>query len=96
LRDSKQNPGLNHPEPNTFNGLNDLVTMTECCVMTLYKNTVSDPYVTAIRKPGVNHLDLGPLHEQLIPHIEKLVVNPDLLLDLTESCEDATLDRLPF
>jgi hypothetical protein len=50
----------------------------------------------AIQIPGVNHLDLGPLHEQLIPHIEKLVINPDLLLDPTESCEDATLDGLPF
>ncbi|KAF8173537.1 hypothetical protein K438DRAFT_1610596 [Mycena galopus ATCC 62051] len=96
IRDSKQTPGLNHSEQNTFNGLNDPATMTECCAMALYKNTVSDPYVAAIRKPGVNHLDLGPLHEQIVSHIEKLVDNPDLLLDPTASCEDATLDGSPF
>ncbi|KAF8183081.1 hypothetical protein K438DRAFT_1767136 [Mycena galopus ATCC 62051] len=57
---------------------------------------VSDPYVAAIRKPGVNHLDLGPLHKQIISHIEKLVNNPDLWLDPTASCEDVTLDGPPF
>ncbi|KAF8134119.1 hypothetical protein K438DRAFT_1787305 [Mycena galopus ATCC 62051] len=94
--DSKQTPGLNHSEQNAFNGLNDPAMMTECCVMTLYKNALSDPYVAAIRKPGVNHLDLRPLHEQVISHIEKLIETPDLVLDPTTPCEDATLDGAPF
>ncbi|KAJ6453797.1 hypothetical protein C8R45DRAFT_1192645 [Mycena sanguinolenta] len=96
IRDSKQTPGLNHSEQNAWNGLNDIPTMTECCVMTLYKNAVSDPYVAATRKPGVNHVDLGPLHTQVRVHIQKLYDNPDLLLDPTSSCEDATLDGKPF
>ncbi|KAJ7347877.1 hypothetical protein DFH08DRAFT_698722 [Mycena albidolilacea] len=96
IRDSKQTPGLNHSEQNAYNGLNDLATMTECCVMTLYKYAVSDPYVAAIRAPGVNHLDLGPLHERVVAHIEKLIAEPDLLLNPTASCEDATLDGRPF
>ncbi|KAJ7174753.1 hypothetical protein C8R46DRAFT_892050 [Mycena filopes] len=96
IRDSKQVPGLNHSEQNAFNGLNDLATMTECCAMTLYKNAVSDPYVAATHKPGTNHIDLGPLHTQVIAHIEALIANPDLLLDPTTSCEEATLDGRPF
>jgi hypothetical protein len=96
IRDSKQTPGLNHLEQNAYNGLNDLSIMTECCVMTLYKYAVSDPYVAAIRAPGVNHLDLGPLHERVVAHIEKLIAEPDLLLNPTASCEDATLDGRPF
>ncbi|KAF7335846.1 hypothetical protein MSAN_02331100 [Mycena sanguinolenta] len=96
IRDSKQTPGLNHSEQNAWNGLNDIPTMTECCVMTLYKNAVSNQYVAATRKPGVNHVDLGPLLTHVRAHIQKLHDNPDLLLDPTSSCEDATLDGKPF
>jgi ribosome recycling factor len=64
--------------------------------MTLYKFAVSDPYVAAIRAPGVNQFDLGPLHERVVAHIEKLIAKPDLLLNPTASCEDVTLDGQPF
>ncbi|KAJ7164539.1 hypothetical protein C8R46DRAFT_821325, partial [Mycena filopes] len=96
IRDSKQTPGLNHSEQNAWNGLNDLATMTECCVMTLYKFAVADPYYAATPKKGVNHIDLGPIHDQLIAHIEKLINSPDLLLDPCSPSEDATLDGRPF
>jgi hypothetical protein len=96
IHDSKQTPGLNHLEWNVYNSLNDPATMTKCCVMTLYKFTVSNPYIAAIQVPGVNHLDLGPLYEHVIAHIEKLIAEPDLLLNPTASCEDVTLDGQPF
>ncbi|KAJ7506623.1 hypothetical protein B0H11DRAFT_1794540 [Mycena galericulata] len=96
IRDSKQTPGLNHSEQNALNALEDMATMTECAVMTLYKNAVSDGYLAATRKAGVNHIDLGPLHHQLISHIEKLAENPDLLLDPTAPSAEATVDGLPF
>ncbi|KAJ7330467.1 hypothetical protein DFH08DRAFT_708985, partial [Mycena albidolilacea] len=96
IHDSKQTPGFNHSEQNAYNGLNDPATMTKCCVMTLYKFAVSDPYIAAIWALGVNHLDLGPLYKQVIAHIEKLIAEPDLLLNPTASYEDVTLDGQPF
>jgi hypothetical protein len=96
IRDSKKVPGLNHSEQNAYNGIHDDATMTDLCVMTLIKNGLSDCYVAAVRRPGANHLDLGPLHANVISYIEKVIANPDLLLDPTTPCEEATLDGLPF
>ncbi|KAJ7652776.1 hypothetical protein DFH06DRAFT_1093802 [Mycena polygramma] len=96
IHDSKKIPGFNHTEQNAWNGIEDDGTMTDCCVMTLYKNAFSDGYVAASRAAGVNHLDLGPLHEKMIAHIEKVIANPDLVLDPTTPCEEATVDGLPF
>ncbi|KAJ6565328.1 hypothetical protein DFH09DRAFT_1315104 [Mycena vulgaris] len=96
VADSKKTPGLNHSEQNALNGILDDVTMTECCAMTLYKNAVPDGYNEAAHKAGVNHIDFGPLHRQVIAHIEKLIENPSLLLDPTTPCEESTLDGKPF
>ncbi|KAJ7022142.1 hypothetical protein C8F04DRAFT_971823 [Mycena alexandri] len=57
---------------------------------------MADPYFAATHKKGVNHIDLGPFHDRLITHIEKLITTPDLLLDPSSPSEDATLDGLPF
>ncbi|KAJ6531015.1 hypothetical protein B0H10DRAFT_1791827 [Mycena sp. CBHHK59/15] len=94
--DSKQTPGLNHSEQNALNGIEDDATMTECGVMTLYKNAVPDGYLEESRKAGINHIDLAPLHRRVIAHIEKLIENPNLLLDPTTPCEEATVDGKPF
>jgi hypothetical protein len=64
--------------------------------MTVYKNAVPDPYFKLVSRAGVNHIDLGPLHTQLIEHIEKLILNTDLLLSPLSAAEDATLDGAPF
>ncbi|KAJ6503911.1 hypothetical protein C8R45DRAFT_1185995 [Mycena sanguinolenta] len=96
IRDSKQTAGLNPSEQNALNGLNDIPTMTECCVMALYKNAISDPYMALTRKAGVNHIDLGPLHASILVHTQKLIDHPDLLLDPTVPSADVTFDGKPF
>ncbi|KAF7377133.1 hypothetical protein MSAN_00132400 [Mycena sanguinolenta] len=93
---ARHTPGLNHSEQNAFNGLNDIPTMTECCVMTLYKNAISDPHMAMTRRPGVNHIDLGPLHARILVHTQKLIDQPDLLLDPTIPSADVTFDGKPF
>ncbi|KAJ6595247.1 hypothetical protein DFH09DRAFT_1025056 [Mycena vulgaris] len=64
--------------------------------MTLYKEAFSDGIVAAARAPGVNHLDLGPLYQQTITHLQTVIDNPDLLLDPTTPCSEATADGKPF
>jgi hypothetical protein len=96
IRDTKQAAGLNHMEGNTLTGLQDEVTICELVVMTAYKNAVPDPYFKIVGQAGVNHIDLGSLHAQIIDHIEKLISNSDLLLHPSSPSEDATLDGEPF
>ncbi|KAF7360906.1 hypothetical protein MSAN_01120500 [Mycena sanguinolenta] len=95
IRNSKQTPGLNHSEQNAFNGLNDIPTMTECCVMTLYKNAISDPYMAMTRRPGVNHIDLGPLHARIL--IFYLIPQyPALMSPLMENLSVTNSPSIPY
>ncbi|KAJ6452895.1 hypothetical protein C8R47DRAFT_997938 [Mycena vitilis] len=94
--DSKSTPGLNHSEQNAKKGINCMSTMSELAVMVLVKNAYSDGYIEAARASGVNHINLTALHNQVIAHIEKLIDNPNLLLDPTTPCEEATVDGKPF
>ncbi|KAJ7334225.1 hypothetical protein DFH08DRAFT_814249 [Mycena albidolilacea] len=96
IRDTKQTPRLNHMEENTLMGLKDNATFHELIVMTVYKNAVPDPYFKLVSCAGVNHIDLGPLHTQLIEHIEKLILNTELLLSPLSAVEDTSLDGAPF
>ncbi|KAJ7799281.1 hypothetical protein B0H14DRAFT_3491785 [Mycena olivaceomarginata] len=64
-------------EENALMGLQDEVTICELVVMTAYKNAVPDPYFKIVGQAGVNDIDLGPLHTQIIDHIEKLRSNTD-------------------
>jgi hypothetical protein len=73
IHDTKQTAGLNHMEENTLTGLQDKVTICKLVVMTAYKNAVPDPNFKIVGRAGVNHIDLGPLHTQIINHIEKLI-----------------------
>ncbi|KAF8146326.1 hypothetical protein K438DRAFT_1990862 [Mycena galopus ATCC 62051] len=96
IRDTKHISGLNHMEENALMGLRNDETICELVVMTVYKNAVPDPYFKLVSRPGVNHIDLGPLHVQIAEHIEKLISNTDLLLDPLSLPEDATLDGEGF
>ncbi|KAJ7447997.1 hypothetical protein FB451DRAFT_1411564 [Mycena latifolia] len=96
ISDSKQAPGLNHLEQNALNGILCDRTMTECCTMTLYKEAFSDGIVVVARAPGVNHLDLGSLYQQTVTHLQKVIDNPNLLLDPTTPCSEAMANGKPF
>ncbi|KAF7334122.1 hypothetical protein MVEN_02318000 [Mycena venus] len=96
IRDTKTTPGLNHMEQNALMGLENEETICELVIMTVYKNAVPDAYFKIVRKAGVNHIDLGPLHAKIIDHINKLIGDTDLLLNPLSPSEEATLDGLPF
>lgn len=83
IKDKKEKRRLNHMEQNLANALTDIPTVTELAILALYTIFVSKPYVASVRDGGlteINVLDLGPLHRDLVKHIDKLLANPDLLL----------------
>jgi hypothetical protein len=83
VRDKKENRNFNHMENNVFVGLKDIPTLTELCVLSLYSQAISDPYMRRVRGSGerrMNALDAGPLHDQVKAHIANLIDTPELLL----------------
>ncbi|KAF7321381.1 hypothetical protein MKEN_00658400 [Mycena kentingensis (nom. inval.)] len=99
VRNKKEKPGLNNMEQNFENSLTDIPTITEFVVLALISQCFSHPYMLRyIRGPGllnVNHLDLGPVHDKLIAFIEKVIANPDILLD-SPTGEKSTFDGQGF
>ena len=81
VRDKKDSRSLNHMENNVYLGLNDPPTLTELCVLALYGQVVSRPYMRQVRRGGTtNHWDLGPLHDRVKDLLRTLIENPDLIL----------------
>jgi hypothetical protein len=84
LRDHKISPEFNNMEENIYRGLQDPSTITELAVLSLYGQAVSLPYMQKMRSKGTleqNMLDMGTFHDQVKTHINKIISNPDLLLD---------------
>ena len=99
IRNSKERPGLNNLENNVLIGLNDIPTMTEACVLGLYAQAISHPYMRRVRVPDthlINHLDLGPFHDHLLGHLQDVIDNPDLLLGVQVSSVTGSLDGRPW
>ncbi|KAF8059795.1 hypothetical protein FPV67DRAFT_1707711 [Lyophyllum atratum] len=71
VKDSKEKRNFNHMEKNVYAGLTDIPTLTELCVLTLYSQSISHPYMRSVRGSGDNEpnmLDLGPLHTRVKAH----------------------------
>jgi len=95
FKSTKQNQKFNHMEQNFWNALHDEKTISELVVLALYGQSISHPYVKAMRiaeKNKVNMLDLGPLHNKVRNHMKKLIAYPDLLLDSEIAFENAELN----
>src|SRR5438552_2413052 len=70
-------------ESNLKAALDDIPTLTELAVLTLYAQAISHPYMKKVRGPGtedINMLNMGPLHEEVKKHIQKIIDDPDILL----------------
>ncbi|EJD36482.1 hypothetical protein AURDEDRAFT_46183, partial [Auricularia subglabra TFB-10046 SS5] len=66
-------------EKNFWNALDDDPTLTEFAVLAIFGIAFSQPYLIAVRKPGVNALELEPLHEQLRQHCMAVLDDPQLV-----------------
>lgn len=88
--------GLNHMERNIVRGLEDPATRTELAVFSLYSEAISKPYSVTVRgsyNESKNALDLGPLHSQIVTHIDTLIENPGLLISDDASHETGALNE---
>ena len=94
--EKKESGSFNHMEKNVYKVLQDTPTITELCVLTLYAQLVSHPYMMAVWQPDgtdKNALNLGPLHDKVKLHCKKITDNPNLLLAPNTSHIDGALDR---
>jgi hypothetical protein len=82
IRDKKKNRTFNNMESNLYKALKCNSTLTELAVMALYAQAISHPYIWYIRAPGrdLNMLDLGPLHNEVLIHMQKIINTSDLLV----------------
>ncbi|KAH9885777.1 hypothetical protein C8Q73DRAFT_814396 [Cubamyces lactineus] len=99
VRDKKTTGLFNHMEQNVYKGLHDIPTLTELCVLALYGQSVCHPYMREVRGPQdglTNHLDLGPLHDQLKAHMARVIADPDILLAPDVTYTTASLDGQPW
>ncbi|TFY50881.1 hypothetical protein EVG20_g11277 [Dentipellis fragilis] len=94
VKDKKEKRNFNHMEYNVFNGLQDIPTIHELAVLTLYSQAISHPYLREIRASHeeANALDFGPLHSRVIAHCRAIINCPDLLLASDATYRTGTLD----
>ena len=96
VRDLKEKRNFTNIEQNIYLGLHDIPTLTELCVLILYAQAITHPYMRQVRGPNAaetNLLDMGPVHENVIAHCRAIINNPDLLLSSDASYTSGSMDR---
>jgi hypothetical protein len=96
VHDLKEKCSFTNIEQNIYLALDDDPTITELCVLTLYAQAVSHPYMRLVRSPEAaetNLLDLGPVHNKVKAHCRAIIANPDLLISATTSYKTGSIDR---
>ncbi|KAI0073103.1 hypothetical protein K474DRAFT_1650010 [Panus rudis PR-1116 ss-1] len=91
----KDSPGLNHMEANVLAALQDIPTLTELAVLALYGQAMSHPYMRTVRGESldkINHLELGPLHEEIVAYHAKIIENPDVLISPEATYQTGSFD----
>ncbi|KAJ7206600.1 hypothetical protein GGX14DRAFT_366983, partial [Mycena pura] len=100
IRWKKQTPSWTNIELNVSKALHDPPTLTELAILALYTQVITHPYMAMVRRPeseALNAIDLGPLHNDVREHCQRLIDVPELLLDFGDKCYvDATLDGKKF
>jgi hypothetical protein len=68
-------------EQNLYKALQDIPTLTELAVLSLYSLAISAAYMKYVHgDEELNALDLGPYHEKVKARFKSIINNPDLLL----------------
>jgi hypothetical protein len=91
IRDSKTEPSFNNIEMNLYNALHDIPTLTELAVLALRAQAIGIPYIGYVRSYPSSAVELGPFHELLKAHLQKLIEDPGLLIGNNASSATATL-----
>ncbi|KZT34690.1 hypothetical protein SISSUDRAFT_1052433 [Sistotremastrum suecicum HHB10207 ss-3] len=80
---------------NLWDALHDLPTIQELCVLALYSQSITHPYLRRIRGQNIkdtNALHLGPLHLHVIAHCKAIIQDPSLLVSNNVSCITGAMD----
>ena len=88
-------------ELNIWNGLHDIPTITEICVLALYGQAIPHPYMRVVRghhddPEASNLLNQGPLHNRVKLHCRLLIEHPEYLYGPEASYEQGALDGKPW
>ncbi|KAH8809703.1 hypothetical protein DL96DRAFT_1426901, partial [Flagelloscypha sp. PMI_526] len=84
VRDGKTKVSWTNLEKNIYNGLHDNPTLAELCVLTIYHQLISCPYMAKVRGQGTDGqsaLNLGPLHNEICSHCQALIDKADAFLE---------------
>ena len=95
VHDLKDKRTFTNIEKNVYSALDDEPTIMELCVLVLYSQSISHPYMQVVHGPDAsttNLLDLGPIHNQVMDYCCKIISDPDLLISPSASYATGTLD----
>ncbi|PBK91256.1 hypothetical protein ARMGADRAFT_932911 [Armillaria gallica] len=95
VKENKASRSLNHMEGNVKDAFECLETRHEFCVVTLYHEAISVPYMHKIRGPYQqedNVLRLAALHKHVENHLCKIIMQPELLIGPTVSPKTGLFD----
>jgi hypothetical protein len=96
VQEKKKVMRFSHMEENLWKALHCTATKTELATLALYGQAVSNPYLKHIRGSGLNALDLGPLHKNVLDHIKRIIEDPSFLLGPSAEPETGALDGQPW
>ncbi|KDQ16577.1 hypothetical protein BOTBODRAFT_173079 [Botryobasidium botryosum FD-172 SS1] len=93
--DLKEKQVFTNMEKNVYDALADIPTLTELCVLVIYSQTISCPFMRDVCSPTqaqTNLLELGPKLMGVIAHIDKLDNDTSLALSPEATYETGALD----
>ncbi|KDQ15074.1 hypothetical protein BOTBODRAFT_109214, partial [Botryobasidium botryosum FD-172 SS1] len=96
VRNLKDKRTFTNMEKNVFDALFDVPTLTELCVLVLYSQSISHPYMREVWGMLKNLLELGGEHRRVLGHLQKLLDDRQLILSPQASYETGALDGKPW
>jgi hypothetical protein len=93
-KNSKSVVRFSNMEENLYKALQCPYTQLEFAVLVLYAQAVTHPYMCTIRSPTnpPNMLTLGPFHQKVKDHVQKIIDQPDLLIGNSVTHTTGALD----
>lgn len=96
MKSKKESRTLTNIEENVLRGFSCTKTKEEITCFAVYNQCITHPYLRMVRNTSLNILDLGPVHVQLINHLQCLIMDVNIILGPDASYKAATLDKHPF
>ncbi|KAK0421689.1 hypothetical protein EV421DRAFT_1894230 [Armillaria borealis] len=88
---NKEKAGLTNLKKNFLTAIEDSPTITELLMLLAYSLVSSHPYMRYVHGPG-----LGPLHQKITQHYEKIIADPDLVIGPKATSATGTFDGKPW